>query len=81
LEDTTGEAWVNLFHEQAVEILGISAEDLHSIRERDPAAYERRIKVGPRSGARCPVPLNVDLTYPHSSSVCNSVHPVPLNVH
>ena len=42
--DASGGGWVNVFHEQAVEMLGISAEDLHALRERNPAAYERRVK-------------------------------------
>ena len=42
--DASGGAWVNVFHEQAVEMLGVDAEELHQIREKDQAAYERRVK-------------------------------------
>lgn len=44
MSDASGGAWVNVFHEQAVEMLGIAAEDLHALRETNPAAYERRVK-------------------------------------
>ena len=44
VSDASGAGWVNVFHEQACEMLGVDAETLHKLRESDPAAYERRVK-------------------------------------
>ena len=44
IQDTSGAGWVNVFHEQACEMLGMDAEALHAIREADPAKYERAVK-------------------------------------
>ena len=44
VQDHSGAGWVNVFHEQAREMLGVDAEDLHAIRESDPAEYERVVK-------------------------------------
>jgi replication factor A1 len=44
IQDASGSGWVNMFHEQAVEMLGIEAEALHAARESDPAKYERYVK-------------------------------------
>jgi len=44
IQDKSGAGWVNVFHEQACEMLGMDAEALHAIREADPAKYERAVK-------------------------------------
>ena len=44
IQDHSGAGWVNVFHEQACEMLGVDAEELHAMRESDPAAYERAVK-------------------------------------
>jgi len=44
IQDQSGAGWVNVFHEQACEMLGMDAEALHAIREADPAKYERAVK-------------------------------------
>ena len=44
IQDHSGAGWVNVFHEQACEMLGVDAETLHAMRESDPAAYERAVK-------------------------------------
>ena len=44
MSDASGGGWVNVFHEQAVEMLGIGAGELHELKTKDPNAYERKIK-------------------------------------
>jgi len=44
MSDASGGGWVNVFHEQAVEMLGIGAGELHELKTNNPAAYERTIK-------------------------------------
>ena len=43
IQDHSGMSWVNVFHEQACEMLGVDAERC-AMRESDPAAYERAVK-------------------------------------
>jgi replication factor A1 len=63
VSDHAGGGWVNVFHEQACQMLGCDAEELHALRESNPAAYERKVKAaqfkarsvlhaGPRTTAR-----------------------------
>ena len=44
MSDASGGGWINVFHEQAVEMLGIGAGELHELKTNNPAAYERKIK-------------------------------------
>ena len=44
VSDHAGGGWVNVFHEQACQMLGCDAEELHALRESNPAAYERKVK-------------------------------------
>ena len=44
VSDASGAGWVNVFHDQACEMLGCDAETLHALRESDPSAYERKVK-------------------------------------
>ena len=44
MSDAKGGGWVNIFHEQAVEMLGIDADALHALKTNNPSAYERKIK-------------------------------------
>ena len=44
VQDASGAGWVNVFHDQAVAMLGMEAEELHTMRTNDPAAYERAVK-------------------------------------
>jgi len=44
VQDSSGAGWVNVFHDQAVHMLGMEAEDMHKLRSDDPPAYERAVK-------------------------------------
>jgi len=41
--DTAGAAWMNTFNEEAEKMFGMTADELHELRENDFAAYEKAV--------------------------------------
>lgn len=42
--DSSGSCWLNAFNEQAAQIFGMSADDLHALRENNDGSFERTVQ-------------------------------------
>lgn len=42
--DSTGACWINAFNEQATQIFGMSADELHAQREQGDGSFERTVQ-------------------------------------